>query len=45
MAKRRRKPKTTKQKNQDAKGKRFIYTLIGVVVLFIVGFIVLRLAT
>lgn len=45
MAKRRRKAKTTAQKNQDEKGKRFIYTLIAVAALFILGFIVLRMTS
>lgn len=43
--KRRKKPKTRKQKNQEAKGRRFIVTLIAVTALFVLGFIVLRLVT
>ncbi|TDP75694.1 hypothetical protein [Bradymonas sediminis] len=42
-SKRRKKPRTTKQKNQDARGRRFIITLIAVTALFILGFIALRL--
>jgi hypothetical protein len=44
MAKRRRKSKSISEKNQDAKSRRFIYTLVGVVALFIIGFIVLRMS-
>jgi|GEM_PF-5647638 len=40
--KRRKKPQTTKQKNQAAKGRRFVITLIAVAALFIVSFFLLR---
>ena len=42
MVKKRRKAKTVAQKNQDEKGKRFIWTLLIVVAIFVLGFIALR---
>lgn len=42
MVKRRRKAKTIAEKNQDEKGKRFIWTLLIVAAVFILGFIALR---
>lgn len=44
MAKRRRKAKNRKQKNEAEAGKRFTYTLLGIAALFIIGFFVLRYA-
>jgi hypothetical protein len=42
MAKRRRKAKNRKQKEESEVSKRFIYTLVGIFVLFVIAFAILR---
>jgi hypothetical protein len=42
MAKRRRKAKNRKEKEESAIGKRFVYTLVGIFVLFLIAFAVLK---
>lgn len=44
MAKRRRKAKNRSQKKEAEASKKFTYTLVGIAVLFIIGFFVLRFA-
>ncbi len=44
MAKRRRKAKNKREQKAAKDSKKFVYTLVGLALLFVVGFVVLRLA-
>jgi hypothetical protein len=45
MAKRRRKAKDNRSKEDEEKSKRFMWSLVAIFALFVVGYVVLQLVT